>query len=172
MINSKCITKHCRKRRISTGFYCASCVKRKYAERHPVKYAYAVLKNNAKRRGVYFDLTLEQFSQFCVKYDYLSGRGKKSESLSIDRIDNTQGYTLSNIRVLTLSENSAKGTKTLNAYYDYVERKVVASVSVRRPDIENWQDIFDNVSAGIDNVIGGNSIHSSGCGCEDCEIPF
>lgn len=172
MINEKCITKHCRKRKLIKGFYCASCVKRKYAERHPVKYAYTILKNNAKRRGVYFDLTFNQFSKFCTKYDYISGKGKTRESLSIDRIDNTKGYTESNIRVLTLSENSAKGKKTLNAYYDYIERKVIATVSTRRPDVENWEDIFDNVSADINNIIGGQSIHNSGCGCEDCELPF
>ena len=73
------------------------------------------LKHNAKRRQKEFDLTYEQFIEFCIETDYLVGKGKTKHSYSIDRIDNSKGYTLSNIRILTLSANSQKSDFQLTA---------------------------------------------------------
>lgn len=102
-----CKTKNCRKPKYR-GNYCHSCQKKKYKEKHPVKYAYTVLKNNAKRRGKEFELTLEQFEKFCIKTNYLVGRGIYKESYHIDRIDESKGYTIDNIQVLTNSQNIKK----------------------------------------------------------------
>lgn len=68
------------------------------------------MRSNAKRRNKVFTLTLEQFKQFCEETDYINKRGKTGKSASIDRIDNNKGYEIGNIRILTLSENSAKWT--------------------------------------------------------------
>lgn len=102
-----CVTKHCRKPGYR-GSYCHSCHKRRYKERHPERYAYQTLRNNARRRGHAFDLTLEQFVQFAFKTGYMAGRGRYKESLHIDRIDETGGYTIDNIQVLTNTENVRK----------------------------------------------------------------
>lgn len=96
--------------------------------------AYNNLKCNAKRRDKDFDLSFEDFEKFAIEYDYLRGKGKKTSSYSIDRIDNSKGYTIDNIQVTTLGENSRKGTMTLDAFYDHYERKVVAVV---RKNIKN-----------------------------------
>lgn len=102
-----CITKFCRKPKYK-GNYCHSCKKRRYKEKHPEKYAYIVLKNNARRRGKYFDLTFEQFLEFSVKSGYMAGKGIYKESLHIDRIDESKGYTIDNIQVLSNIENVKK----------------------------------------------------------------
>lgn len=46
-----------------------------WREKNPVHDAYLNLKSNAKRRGKYFDLTLAQFKQFCVKTKYMKKKG-------------------------------------------------------------------------------------------------
>ena len=107
---------------------CRKCYNKHLRTQNPVKYSYQTLKDNSKRRNKEFNLTLEEFTEFCIKTDYLIGKGKRKESYSIDRRDNTKGYTLDNIRIMTLSENSRKSTKTLEVYYCEYERKLIATV--------------------------------------------
>jgi hypothetical protein len=61
---------------------------------------------NAKRRRKPFDLTLEQFSNFCMKTGYGELKGKTATSLSVDRIRSWEGYTVNNIRAISLSDNT------------------------------------------------------------------
>lgn len=105
----KCMTKYCRKPKAPKSNYCWSCIKRKYKARHPARYAFSVLKNNAKRRGKEFTLTMQEFRQFCEETGYIENKGRSRLSLSIDRIDSSKGYTASNIQVLTLEDNGRKG---------------------------------------------------------------
>lgn len=79
-----------------------------WRKNNPIKHAYNSLKNNAKRRGKFFDLTFEQFKEFAVEVAYMENKGRKFNSLHIDRKDETKGYTLSNIQVLENSENLRK----------------------------------------------------------------
>lgn len=102
-----CITKFCRKPGYR-GNYCHSCQKRRYKERHPERYAYSVLKNNAKRRKKEFDLTFDQFLQFVIKTNYMVSRGRFKDCYHIDRIDETKGYTIDNIQVITNTQNIRK----------------------------------------------------------------
>ena len=67
---------------------------------HPLEYAYQTTKDNAKRRGKEFTLTLEQFKRFCRKTNYITGKGRTKTSYSIDRIENHKGYTINNTRWL------------------------------------------------------------------------
>lgn len=91
----------------------------KWRENNAMKYCYCSLKSNSKRRGKIFTLTFEQFKRFCVQAEYVVGTGKTKNSFSIDRIDNSKGYTIENIQVLTVSENAKKGTKKKFLRYDY-----------------------------------------------------
>lgn len=77
-------------------------------ETNPVGYFYSHLKQNAKRRGKEFKLTLEEFKQFCEETNYIELKGKTAKSASIDRIDPTKGYEIGNIQILSLSDNSKK----------------------------------------------------------------
>lgn len=104
----KCITKYCRKPK-AAGHFCHSCIKKKYAAKHPLRYCFSILKNNAKRRGKQFDISMEEFKKFCEDNGYMEGKGKTAGSLSIERIRAYEGYTASNIQILTLEENGRKG---------------------------------------------------------------
>jgi len=103
-----------------------------------MKNAYWNLKSNAKRRGKVFELTFQEFEQFCYETDYLQGRGKKKTSYSIDRIDNSKGYTLDNIRVMTLSGNAKKGNKHLN--YDWQTGYATVVETTRKKIETNEED--------------------------------
>lgn len=102
-----CITKNCRKPKYK-GNYCHSCKKRRYKEKNPIRYAYNVLRNNAKRRNKDFQLSFEEFSKFCIKTNYLAGKGIFKESYHIDRIDENKGYIIDNIQILTNTQNIKK----------------------------------------------------------------
>lgn len=93
--------------------YCATCSTRRKRTINPVGSAYSNLKQNAKRRGHAFDLTLEQFKAFCVATDYIVRKGTSKESYTIDRIDPTKGYTLDNLQVMTNQENGRKSNKVV-----------------------------------------------------------
>lgn len=85
-----------------------------------MKYAFQKLRSNAKRRGKEFDLTFDQFQQFCVKTEYLVGRGRTRTGFHIDRIRDDRGYTMDNIQVLTNTENITKeNTRRKRLQYDY-----------------------------------------------------
>ena len=66
------------------------------------------LKNNAKRRGKEFLLTLEQFTDFATCYQINYGKKRTKDTWTIDRIDPDRGYSIDNIQPLTLSANSEK----------------------------------------------------------------
>lgn len=142
----KCLTKFCT-RCPSRGRFCFTCISRRSRAANPVKWSYWNLKANAKRRGKEFDLTFEQFKQFCLETNYIAGKGRTLLSYSIDRIDNTKGYTVDNIRVVTVTENSRKGTKVLD--YDWQTKRAYVSTHRREEALDDW---FDSYVKPEDNV--------------------
>ncbi len=75
---------------------------------HPLKYAFKNLRNRAKERGHDFHLTFQQYEQLAINTGYAQWRGKDGESFSLDRADRRKGYTIDNVRVITLAANSRK----------------------------------------------------------------
>lgn len=104
-----CAAYRCRAKRDGRGRLCAKHYKRLRRWKDPVAYAYSVTKCNARRRGKDFDISLEDWRTFCAATGYVEAKGRKASAASIDRIDNSRGYTLDNIRVISLSDNSRKG---------------------------------------------------------------
>lgn len=104
----KCTTETCQNKAVIHKRFCEKCTKRKYREKYPLKYWYTTLRSNAKRRRKDFTLTIEQFSEFCIKTGYDEKKGKTADSLSIDRIKDWEGYTVDNIRAITLSKNTQR----------------------------------------------------------------
>jgi hypothetical protein len=106
----RCKTPGCRNKRALHRSVCHKCASRKYRENNPMRASYQHLKDNAKRRGIYFDLTFEEFVQFCYETDYIAKVGKAKLCYSVDRVKEgpLPGYTASNIQVLTLSDNTKK----------------------------------------------------------------
>jgi len=70
--------------------------------------AYNNLRQNAKRRGKEFQISFEEFESFCVKSNYIAGKGRSAESFHVDREKEHLGYTIDNLQVLTNSENIRK----------------------------------------------------------------
>lgn len=86
--------------------------------------AYTTLRCNARRRGKEFTLTLDQFKQFCIKTEYLAGRGRTKTGYHIDRIEDDKGYTIDNIQKLTNTENITKENKRRKILkYDYATKE-------------------------------------------------
>lgn len=92
------------------GGLCHKHYRRKRREEDPVGTRYTDFKGNAKKRSKHFDITLKQFRLFCEKTGYLITKGKRGFNATIDRIDNSKGYTIDNIQLLTNRQNASKGT--------------------------------------------------------------
>jgi hypothetical protein len=102
----KCLTEGCKNKAVPGRKTCNTCQSKKYRAKYPLKYWYRIVKYNAKRRNKTFTLTIEEFETFCIKTGYDKNKGKTAFSLSIDRINPLLGYSMDNIRAITLSENS------------------------------------------------------------------
>lgn len=119
-----CNTPHCTNKPRAGKKFCHKCRNIKYRAANPMRAAFQALKDNAKRRGIFFDLTYQQFAQFCYETNYIAGKGRSSLSYSIDRITDgkTPGYTISNIQKVTVRFNSQKEQarrKNKTLIYDY-----------------------------------------------------
>lgn len=81
-----------------------------WREKNPMKAAFQTLRHNSTRRHIFFDLTFEEFKQFCYETNYMAGKGRSSKSYSIDRrIEGKKpGYTFDNIQMLPKGINSEK----------------------------------------------------------------
>ena len=145
MIVKTCTKPNCKKQHHAKGF-CKFHYQQQYRQEHLINYVYNNLKSNSKRRNKEFDLSFEDFEDFAVLTNYIGKRGRQKDSFSIDRIHNERGYTKDNIRSITVSENSRKGIKMLDAYWDPHENKVIATVKKSWSDIEqsNEKTTFDN----------------------------
>ena len=98
----------------------------KWRAANPIKASYLNAKSNAKKRDIAFELTFEQYRRFVQEHNYMNSKGRSRDSLHIDRIDASKGYVISNLQVLTNSENVKKqwnGDYTW--YWCEIERKMV-----------------------------------------------
>lgn len=101
---------------------CGPCLNKHWRAADPVRAAFNSLRASAKRRGKVFEITLEYFRGFCVKTEYLKGKGISAESYHVDRIDESLGYIEGNLQVLT---NAANIKKYLEYDYRTREAKVI-----------------------------------------------
>lgn len=101
----RCVMHGCRRVAETGKSRCHTCQSRIKRIRNPLDYAYRNLKASAVKRGIGFELTLEEFAEFCEKHGYLEKRGKQPESLTIDRRDTKGPYSKGNIRPMTYHDN-------------------------------------------------------------------
>ncbi len=106
-----CVAYRCMKKHSARDHFCPKHRKRYQKEKDPVLYTYGFLKQNAKRRKKPFPLTIEEFRQFCRETNYIELKGRLKKSATIDRIDSKKGYSIDNIQILSLSQNSSKSDK-------------------------------------------------------------
>ena len=87
---------------------CHTCYSREWRAANPLQNAYNGLKQHAKARGKFFDLSFADFRTFAVRLDYLSKAGTAADAFHIDRIDEQGGYTPGNIQLLPNRANVKK----------------------------------------------------------------
>lgn len=85
---------------------------------HPLEYCYQTLRNNAKRRGIAFQLTLDQFREFCYLTKYIKRKGVYKNCYTIDRKRNWEGYNIDNIAIMRNDKNASKGAKVVEFCYE------------------------------------------------------
>lgn len=121
-----CKVRMCRNESYNGKPLCNKCQSREFRANNPDRYAFNALKDSAKKRGIPFGLSFEEFRAFCLSHpEYLPGRGRRSFHLHLDRIDASRGYFADNIQVLSATINIQKRN----------------SVDYRKPDDENQIDI-------------------------------
>lgn len=107
----------CRREAQEGRSVCRRCRYAAEKARDPLRHSFLSHRRNARRRGIPWELTLEQFSEFAVRVDLLKRAGVSAHSYHIDRIREWEGYTVDNIQALTNSENATKS----NAYRKLVK---------------------------------------------------
>jgi len=112
-----CPVNFCTNNSAPGGRYSGLCwkhFKRFNRKRHYRRDAYNDLKQNAKKRGIKFTITLEYFlgltDAFCF-WDMGEAAVDRGDILTIDRADACKGYEPGNLSILTQSENTAKGNR-------------------------------------------------------------
>lgn len=88
--------------------HCTKCRARVGRANNLVKATFDSCRHKAKRRGIPFTLTLEEFAHLCEDSQYHQFRGRRASDLHLDRIDSTRGYETGNVQVVTASENCTK----------------------------------------------------------------
>jgi hypothetical protein len=63
----------------------------------------------AQRRSIPYNLSRRHWYYMNFFTDYWKKKGRSAESLTIDRIDNSKGYSDDNVQVVEMSYNSRKG---------------------------------------------------------------
>ena len=104
----RCISHGCRRPAAAKkGGRCETCASRLFRLSHDSHYAYHNLKTSARKRGIEFLLSFEDFEEFCAVTGYLERRGWNPEDWTIDRIKTDLPYQTGNLRILTNADNAS-----------------------------------------------------------------
>lgn len=95
------------------GGLCYKHYQRKRRKEDPVGVRYSQFKNKAKARGIYFNITIKEFRDFCQRTGYLIVKGRRGQNATIDRRCNVHGYEIFNIQLLTLKRTPAKAPDSM-----------------------------------------------------------
>ncbi len=89
----------------------AHCIeyKRQFRWKYPERHQFSELRNRAKKRGIPFSLSFADFLNIIRWYPYFLLRNfPRKYWYTIDRINNSLGYSATNCQVLLYGENSSK----------------------------------------------------------------
>jgi hypothetical protein len=128
-LKSACCVDGCNKKRATRGRYCWHHRYERSKETDPIGVAYYKLRANALRRGKPFEITRQDFAEFCVKTPYMVGKGRHADSYHVDRIDESKGYVKGNLQILTNRENVRK-----YGVFTYHRGKCLEAATVLRYD--------------------------------------
>lgn len=108
----------------------------------------------AKRRGIYFNLTYQDFEipEYCpilgikLKYMY-EGNGNDPAHASLDRIDNSKGYIKGNVIVVSRLANAMKNEATFEQLKLFCKNMIkLVNHYETQGALESITDIFKNYS--------------------------
>lgn len=109
-----CAVKKCTNARTGRHRYCRRCRNQRYRATNYLGYTYDKLRWSAKKRGIEFLLTIEEFGKWCAETGYLELKGRSQDAMTVDRIKSDQGYKMGNIRILSNIENATKGDRSMH----------------------------------------------------------
>lgn len=104
-----CCVRFCNRTAVPGRSECSTCKDRKWRSKHPEHHLWNNLKKSARRRGIQFTITLEEFKRFCAENDLVARVGRNPEDLTVDRRKAELGYSYDNLRALTNAENGRLG---------------------------------------------------------------
>ena len=104
----RCVVRLCQGGTSKSYRFCYKHARQYQKINNPLRYWFDVLRQNARRRKKPFELTIEEFRDFCETSQYLIFKGKNAGGYTIDRIRHWEGYKKGNLQILTLSQNSRK----------------------------------------------------------------
>ncbi len=88
--------------------------------KHP-KRKYSVSKYNSKKRGLQFLLSFEEYEALLKNNCYYCNKQIDESGFSLDRVDNSIGYVITNVVPCCMMCNRMKGTQP----FDYFVNKIV-----------------------------------------------
>lgn len=97
---------------------CKPSLQRAYRDRHPERVLFELARQRARQEGLEFSLTakdIPEIPEFCPIFGIRLERSKvrsNPNSPTLDRIDNSKGYTKSNVRIISYRANSLKSNST------------------------------------------------------------
>jgi hypothetical protein len=130
-----CVALHCRKSAGKNTKWCYKHNRQHQKINNPSRYFFDHLRQNAKRRGIDFKWSIEEFREFCKETGYLEKKGREKTAYSIDRIDPTKPYQKDNVQVLTVGMNSRKR---------HVDFKILHGRYPTKEDLEYLQELMRN----------------------------
>jgi hypothetical protein len=145
-----CCVKGCRTIRAKRSRLCHGHRMAKWRRENPIVSQFNTLRDSARRRKIDFSLTLAEFSTLCELTNYHEEAGSFCDSLQIDRIDPSKGYSIDNIQVITTSENTAKGNRE-RARRDYqrslLKRKGLTDAQIDKiipkEEVDPFEEFYD-----------------------------
>lgn len=158
----KCMIDKCKNSAQDTKNLCAPCNYEKQKKDDIFKRTWFTLRNNCKRRGVEFNLTLDEFTKLVKKNHYINQKGIGKYDLQIIRIDTKKGYSIDNVSFKTNSE-------TRRAQKQSRELKILDDVKFDKPSSENTltdnyfneklDEFFDDVTTNHPKLSKRNIFH-------------
>jgi len=107
-----CKAAFCKNRPARKTVFCWKCTKKWWRYNNLRTDRYNNLKHNAKRRGILFGLTFDEFQVICDLTGYTAdGHLQFGDRMSLDRIKREKGYVLTNLRVISVRDNCRRFTK-------------------------------------------------------------
>ena len=88
---------------------------------NPIKFMYSDAKKRAKAKNIEFSIVIEDIiiPEYCPVLGiplYVAGRKRTDNSPSLDRIDNTRGYSKDNICVISFRANALKNDGSIEEF--------------------------------------------------------